>query len=103
MLHGSPKNFGVPNRKEPIRVTLNCSKDTPARVTRMREESAGFTDFLARGFVMQNPLIRGARAASLFALEGMPKCRTRLIRFGMGADLPQADLALKMKEEQTHA
>ena len=74
-----------------------CSRDTDAR------RVAGFTDFLARGFVMRNPLVRGARAASLFALEGMPQCRTRLIRFGMGADLPQADLALKMKEEQTRA
>ena len=74
-----------------------CSRDTDAR------RVAGFTDFLARGFVAQNPLICGARAASLFALEGMPRCRTRLVRFGMGADLPQADLALNMKEKQTHA
>ncbi|MCY4611456.1 MAG: FAD-dependent monooxygenase [Gammaproteobacteria bacterium] len=64
-------------------------RDTDAR------RVAGFTDLLARGFVMQNPLIRGLRAASLFALEGMPQCRTRLVRFGMGADLPRADLALK--------
>ena len=55
---------------------------------------AGFTDFLARGFIAQNPLIRGLRAASLFALESMPQCRIRLIRFGMGVDLPQSDLAL---------
>ena len=65
---------------------------------------AGFTDFLARGFVMKNPLVRGARAASLFALESLPKCRTRFIRFGMGADLPRADLALKTETpEQPHA
>lgn len=64
-------------------------RDTDAR------RVAGFTDLLARGFVMRNPIIRGLRAASLFALEGMPKCRTRLVRFGMGADLPRADLALK--------
>ena len=65
------------------------ARDTDAR------RVARFTDLLARGFVMRNPLIRGLRAASLFALEGMPKCRTRLIRFGMGADLPRADLALR--------
>lgn len=73
------------------------ARDTDAR------RVAGFTDFLARGFVMRNPLIRGARAASLFALEGMPRCRTWLIRFGMGADLPQADLALKTKARQARA
>lgn len=60
---------------------------------------AGFTDFLARGFVIRNPLVRALRAVSLFALEGMPQCRTRLVRFGMGADLPQADLALKAEKE----
>ena len=60
---------------------------------------AGFTDLLARGFVMRNPLIRGLRAASLFALESMPECRARLIRFGMGADLPRPDLALKTETE----
>ena len=60
---------------------------------------AGFTDFLARGFTMRNPLIRGLRAACLLALEGMPQCRTRLVRFGMGADLPQADLVLSAERE----
>ena len=73
-------------------------RDTDAR------RVAGFTDFLARGFVMRNPLIRGLRAASLFALESMPQCRTRLVRFGMGADLPRADLALgARREESAHA
>ena len=74
------------------------ARDTDAR------RVAGFTDFLARGFVMRNPVARGLRAASLFALEGMPQCRTRLVRFGMGADLPQSDLALKAeREEPAHA
>ena len=74
------------------------ARDTDAR------RVAGFTDFLARGFVMRNPLIRGLRAASLFALESMPQCRTRLVRFGMGADLPRADLALKAgREGPAHA
>ena len=68
-------------------------RDTDAR------RVAGFTDFLARGFVIRNPLVRGLRAASLFALEGMPRCRTRLVRFGMGADLPRADLALGAERE----
>ena len=65
---------------------------------------AGFTDFLARGFVLRNPLVRGLRAASLLALEGLPQCRTRLVRFGMGADLPRADLALnREREKPAHA
>ena len=60
---------------------------------------AGFTDLLARGFVMQNPLVRCLRMASLFALERNPQCRIRLVRFGMGADLPQPELALGAYEQ----
>ena len=71
------------------------ARDTDAR------RVAGFTDFLARGFVMRNPLVRGLRAACLLALEGMPQCRTRLVRFGMGADLPRADLALNPERERS--
>ena len=64
---------------------------------------AGFTDFLAQCFTWRNPLARGLRAAALLALESMPGCRTRLVRFGMGADLPLPDLAQPEGEEQAHA
>lgn len=64
---------------------------------------AGFTDFLAQCFTWRNPLARGLRAAALLALESMPGCRTRLVRFGMGADLPLPDLARPEGEEQAHA
>ena len=65
---------------------------------------AGFTDLLARGFMLRNPLARCLRAASLFALDGSPRCRVRLVRFGMGADLPQSELALgTTRPHQVHA
>ena len=54
---------------------------------------AWFTDLLGQAFLGRNPLLHGLRAAGLFALECLPGLRTRLVRFGMGADLPQPGLA----------
>ena len=54
---------------------------------------ARFTDFLDRGFRGGAPWLRGLRGGGLFALECLPALRARLVRFGMGADLPQSELA----------
>ena len=54
---------------------------------------AWFTDLLGQALPGRSPLLRGLRAAGLFALECLPGLRTRLVRFGMGADLPQSELA----------
>ena len=55
---------------------------------------AAFTDFLALGFVWRNPVARGLQTLGMTALEGISEMRTRLVRFGMGVDLPQPKLAL---------
>ncbi len=55
---------------------------------------AGFTDALALGFSLADPMTRGLQALGFAALESFPEIRTRLIRFGMGVDLPQPDLVL---------
>ncbi len=70
--------------------------------SRDAQRVAGFTDFLARGFLGRNPVARGARALALLALDGMPQFRTRLVRFGMGADLPKPDVGV-FAGEQTRA
>ena len=55
---------------------------------------AWFTDLLGgQAFLGRGPLPHGLRAAGLFALECLPGLRARLVRFGMGADLPQPALA----------
>ena len=55
---------------------------------------AWFTDLLGGGaFRGRGPLLRSLRAAGLCALECLPELRTTLVRFGMGADLPQSEFA----------
>lgn len=55
---------------------------------------AWFTDLLGgRAFRGRGPLLRALRAAGLCALECLPELRAALVRFGMGADLPQSEFA----------
>ena len=59
---------------------------------------AGFTDLLAQGFVWRNPAVQCLRGAALLALDCLPGLRTRFVRFGMGADLPQSELVRRPDE-----
>ena len=55
---------------------------------------AWFTDLLGgRAFRGRGPLLRALRAGGLCALECLPELRAALVRFGMGADLPQPEFA----------
>lgn len=63
------------------------ARDTDAR------RVAWFTDLLDIGFRGRSPLLRGLRGGLLFGLDCLPALRTSLVRFGMGVDLPQSELA----------
>ena len=77
-------DFGAP---EFLR-TYARARDADAR------RVAWFTDLLGGwAFRGRGPLLRALRAGGLCALECLPELRTALVRFGLGADLPQSEFA----------